>query len=161
MFRVFRRNRFETSPHVFGLRRVGARLDEIDSIRRFDRTVLFSVEQQRKTFVRFFLSNFSFTGFSRLKLKFKSLVVCFSRLQFFLYRLKSSAINGENLPIDDFLYRSASIDKRKQNRSNFLFQLSGRLSCSIFSVILKSTPFLVFHNWNKFSQNQWPSRYRI
>ena len=64
-----------------------------------------------------------FSCFARLKLKFKSLGYCFARLQFFLYRMKTSAIQEPPLPIDDILYRS--------NRGKSFFQLFSTRSCVV------------------------------
>lgn len=47
-----------------------------------------------------------FSCFARLKIKYKSLGTCFARLQFCLYRLKTSAIQGRAMEIDELFYRS-------------------------------------------------------
>lgn len=50
-----------------------------------------------------------FSCFARLKIKYKSLGSSFARLQFYLYRLKTSAIQGRSMEIDEIFYRSKTI----------------------------------------------------
>lgn len=46
-----------------------------------------------------------FSCFARLKIKYKSLGYCFARLQSYLYLLKTSAIIGKIIEIDQTFYR--------------------------------------------------------